>query len=125
RVRDVVDGEDDDVVAGAGPPVFAAIAEEGIFHGVRLPAFRLQVVDVDMLAPFDGRHDLPDVHAVLYDRVAGFEGPERYLVAEGDLAKGPEPQRGPPVQGPALHHPAFADVHNGDADVVLTLVHEE
>jgi hypothetical protein len=97
RVGQVVQRQDDDVVADADAAVLAPVAEEGGVlvdddaHGgsFGLPALGLDVVDVGMLAGLDRRHDLAHVDAVLDDGVAdGHVLAQRHLVADRDVLLG-------------------------------------
>src|SRR5258705_11209203 len=49
------------------------------------PAFRLDVVDMGVLAYLDGRHGPADVDAVLDHRVVGLQLADRELVADRDV----------------------------------------
>src|SRR3954470_20863886 len=49
------------------------------------PPFRLDVVDMRMLAHLDGRHHAADVHAVLDDRRFLVERPDGELVPDGNV----------------------------------------
>src|SRR5512139_3397288 len=53
--------------------------------GFSLPALRLDVVDVQMLAGADVLHRAADIHAVLDDGVAGPDRLDRELVADRDV----------------------------------------
>jgi len=72
-VRQIIDRQDDHVVAHADAPVLTLVPEKRGLREVlpRLPALRLHVVHVQMLALGDRRDDLADVDAVLDHRVAG------------------------------------------------------
>ena len=76
-VGNVVNGQDDDVVANTDATVFAPISKEGgvlvnhvdnslfVSDSVGLPALGLDVVYVQMLASLDGSDDAPNINAVL------------------------------------------------------------
>src|SRR4051812_25548951 len=49
------------------------------------PPFRLDVVDMRVLAHLDGRHDAADVHAVLDHRRVLAERPDGELVPDGNV----------------------------------------
>ena len=93
-VGEVVEGQDDDVVAHADAAVLAPVAPEfQVRVSVRLrhrcsPPLRLDVVDVHVLALADVGDRLADVLAVLPDRVARLDVVERDLVADRDVARG-------------------------------------
>src|SRR5512139_320882 len=53
--------------------------------GFSLPALGLEVVDVQVLAGANVLDGLPDIHAVLDDRVAGLDALDRQLVADRDV----------------------------------------
>ncbi len=86
RVRQVVDRQDDDVVAHADAAVLALVAPESAFRKVHVPTLRFDVMDVQMLALADRLDHLADVDAVLDHRVAGLVVLERDLVADRDVA---------------------------------------
>ena len=91
-VRDVVDGQDYNVVSDAHAAVFAAVGFDGhvgVFGchlGRSLPAFRFAIVGVDMPPFGDVRDDLTDVLAVLDGGIAVFEILQRDLVADGNVS---------------------------------------
>ena len=70
-VGQVVDRQDDDVVAHADAAVLAPVAQKVALREIHcLPALGLDVVDVHMLALADRRDHLADVDAVLDHGVA-------------------------------------------------------
>ena len=90
------------------------------------PAFGFDVVNVQVLALFDGRDHLADIHAILDHGVADFEIFERDLVTDWNIAlKGHIDRR------IGLHNPTsgflagLATLDDNDADAVFFFMHYE
>ena len=74
-IGDIINRQNDYMISYSDPAVFASVTHKfwNIHICLRcLPAFGLQVVDLDMLAFFDISHYLADVISVFDDCISGF-----------------------------------------------------
>ena len=131
RVRDVINGQNDHVVADTDASVFAAEALErdvGIFRHreVSLPALGFDVVSVDMTAFGDIRDNLADVLTVFDRSVAILEVFQRDFVADRNICARCQAE-GRIVMGNAAEHVGACGqaLDHDDADIVGLFMHQQ
>src|SRR3989442_44814 len=126
-VREVVDRQDDDMVAHADAAIFAAVAPEACFGQVhRLPAPGFDVMDMKMLALLDRLHHSSDVDAVLDHGIAGPVVLQRHLVADRNVAFGGHVDVFVVFHDPAVELLAGLDAFDDDhSDAVAFFMHYE